>query len=204
MRFSRGFCVLGLVAALTACGGGGGSGSSAGGGTTPAPGKDPARVSFAEMRDNANALVNPYLEEPRTAALPQGSATYNGYMIGARGYTIDQEERGSVNLGTDPEFASRVQLKADFDRQTMDGRFYQLTDSKNKPIRGELKLSNGKIEGSTFRAALAGQWDSSNVNGRTEGELFGQRAPVVIGAMEVADNRDQTLIRGGAFVATQK
>ncbi|MDO5705064.1 MAG: transferrin-binding protein-like solute binding protein [Paracoccus sp. (in: a-proteobacteria)] len=198
MRYMVRFAVLATVTTLAACGGGG-----SGGPTTSPPG-DPARVSFAEMRKGLLAIDEKVGFYGSVMTPKQGRATYNGYMTGGQDLEAAQ---------SDPQFASRVQLKANFDRQTMDGRFYQFADKGNNPVRGELNLSNGKIErglndGDVFAADVAGRLTNVdgtriNVSGKTGGSFHGKGATAVAGALTVSDDANHEAGLVGIFVATR-
>ncbi|MDO5630633.1 MAG: transferrin-binding protein-like solute binding protein [Paracoccus sp. (in: a-proteobacteria)] len=183
---------LATVAVLAGCGGGGG-----GSGATLT--SDPARMSFDAMRNGLMAIDREMGQGQVNAVMAptQGRATYNGYMTGG----VSLEE--ALN---DPEFASRVQLNANFDRQTMDGRFYQFADSDNNPVQGELTLSNGQIDGSRFEADVAGRLTDSDgtrirVSGETSGGFYGAGALGIAGGVVVRDDvyPDSGLV--GVYVA---
>ncbi|WP_303360039.1 transferrin-binding protein-like solute binding protein [Paracoccus sp. (in: a-proteobacteria)] len=181
--------VVAMVAVLAGCGGGGSSSSS--------PSGDPSRVSFDAMRNGLLALDQELAQANSVIAPTQGRATYNGYMSGGRSADM------ALN---DPEFASRVQLRANFDRQTMDGRFYQFADKDNNSVQGELTLSDGQIDGRRFEADVAGRLTDSNgtrirVSGETDGGFYGAGAAAVVGSLVVSDvdHPDSGLI--GAYIA---
>lgn len=115
-------------------------------------GSETGGSSFAQLSSSGINLVQKYGDADPTApaAMPTGSATYNGVAAYSTDYSMPE------NIVNYADTLSKVQLNANFNSSTLSGKAYDfVTNEPGYTIAGELQV-NGIINSNTFTAGIGG------------------------------------------------
>lgn len=157
---------------LTACGGGGGDGP-----------RSPAEVARDFSRNGARAAqiaaATAAMSQTPVAAMPTGGrAEYDGVVGMAFGAAP-----GSIAVAT---MVGDLDLDADFATNRITGELDDFDTRDGRELNGALRVSNGRISGSTFSGDISGNLGGRGrvpgaVNGTISGEFRGADAGAIEG-----------------------
>lgn len=160
--------MFGILSALAACGGG------SGGGDNPV-------AEYATDSDRAARLVAETSASNPTgvAGMPtRGRAEYDGIVGMAFG--------GQPASLSEAAMIGEVDMNADFATNRITGELDDFNTRSGKEIRGELRMTNGRINGSGFSGDIAGRLTGGprspgNVSGNISGDFLGEDAASIAG-----------------------
>lgn len=141
--------------------------------------------SFNSLANEGNALISRHFEAAPTVLMPEtGSASYNGVAA----YSVFYSD--PIDILTDPDSLSEMQMTANFGSNTLSGRAYNFRSyDETISMSGELSITNGSISGNSFTADVGGTireiGDGFDITGdyygSLNGEFYGEAAEALFG-----------------------
>lgn len=161
--------MFGVLSVLAAC-----SGGSGGGGDNPV-------AEYASDSGRAARLVAETSASSSTgvAGMPtQGRAEYDGIVGMAFG--------GQPASLSEAEMIGEVDMNANFATNRITGELDDFNTRSGEKIRGELRMTNGQINGSGFSSDISGRLSGGsrspgNVSGNISGDFLGENAASITG-----------------------